>query len=342
MKRYYGLVIILVFGLFLLSSCTRDNVEDPDMNGPSGFRLQISGTANPSTLYVPEKLPSVSSQISARVLHNDGTPAVNYTVIFQTDSLGYFENYMISDTRVTNGSGIARIKFYIPPGTYAIGDTRVELKATVVDDGRNDIPYISETFDSIPVRIIPYDVKEMVLIHGNVWACSGTVGLPGVAISLNNEGGLTVTRNSGSYDILVPWGWAGEITAEREGFGFVPESIVVTTPLYSDLDGQDFFATAEGTGLVVSPETFAVGAAGANNLEAWVGSVDNVCSISYRVTSGADWITIVAGEQTGITPGTFHFNVLANGTGDNRSADISIIATSSGVISEVTITVEQE
>jgi len=341
MKRY-GLVIILVFGLILLSACTRDSVEDPDMNGPSGFRLQVSGTANPSTLYVPESMPSVSSQISARVLMNDGTPAVNYTVIFQTDSLGYFDNYMISDTRTTDGSGIARITYYIPPGTYAVGDTRVELKATVVDDGRNDIPFLSEVYDNIPVRIIPYDVKEMVLVSGNIWACSGTVGLPGVAITLSNGGGLAVSRSSGSYDILVPWGWTGELLAERDGFGFIPDSIVVSTPLYTDLDGQDFFATAEGSGLVASPATFAVGTAGASNLAVWVGSVDNVCAIDFRVTSGADWITIVAGDETGTTPGTFRFNVLANGTGDNRTADISIISTTPGVIAEITITVDQE
>lgn len=342
MLKRNGLVILLVFGLVFLASCTRSSVEDPDMTGGSGFRIQVSGTANPSVLYVPEELPSVYSDITARVLKNDGTPAVNYTVIFQTDMYGYFENYKLSDTRTTDGGGNARIRFFIPPGTRAIGDTRIDLKATVVDDGRNDIPILSEIYDNIPIRIIPYDAKEMVVVSGSVYACSGVFGLPGVVLTFSNGGGLTVSRNSGSYDIYVPWGWSGEISADLEGFTFNPSTITISTPLYNDITGQDFFGTASDYGLVASPVTFDVSAAGASGLEVWMGSVDNVCPISYRVSSGADWITIVAGEETGTTVNTFHFDVSANGTGSTRSAEISVISTTPGVISEVTINVSQE
>lgn len=342
MFKRNGLVILLVFGLVFLASCTRSSVEDPDMTGGAGFRIQVSGTANPSVLYVPEELPSVYSDITARVLKNDGTPAVNYTVIFQTDVYGYFENYKLSDTRSTDGGGNARIRFFIPPGTRAIGDTRIDLKATVVDDGRNDIPILSEIYDNIPIRIIPYDAKEMVAISGSVFACSGVLGLPGVVLTFSNGGGLTVSRNSGSYDIYVPWGWSGDISADLEGFTFNPTTISIPTPLYADVVGQDFFGTASDYGLVASPTSFDVSATGASGLEVWMGSVDNVCPISYRVTSGADWIIIVSGEEAGTTVNTFHFNVSANATGSQRSAEISVISTTPGVISEVTINVSQE
>lgn len=342
MFKRNGLIILLIFGLLFLTSCTRKSVEDPDMDGGAGFRIQISGTADPSVLYVPESLPSVNSNITARVLKNDGSPAVNYTVIFQTDTYGYFDGYKLSDTKTTDGGGNARIKFFIPPGTRAIGDTRINLKATVVDDGRNDIPILSETYDNIPIRIIPYDAKEMVVVSGNVYVCSGALGLPGVILTFSNGGGIAVSRNSGSYDIYVPWGWAGDIDAQLEGFSFVPNTISISTPLYEDISGQSFFGTASDYGLVVSPTTFNVEAAGSSGLEVWVGSVDNICPISYRVSSGADWITIVAGEESGTTVNTFHFDVSANGTVTARTGAISVISTTPGVISEVTINVSQE
>ncbi len=342
MLKRNGLVILLFFGLIFLASCTRSSVEDPDMTGGAGFRLQVSGTANPSVLYVPEELPSVYSDITARVLKNDGSPAVNYTVIFQTDMYGYFDNYKLSDTRTTDGGGNARIKFFIPPGTRAIGDTRIDLKATVVDDGRNDIPILSEIYDNIPIRIIPYDAKEMVAVSGTVYVCSGALGLPGAVITFSNGGGLTVSRNSGSYDIFVPWGWSGEISAELQGFSFTPDIITISTPLYSDVVGQDFFGTASDYGLVASPVNFDIGTAGSSGIEVWMGSVDNICPISYRVSSGADWITIVSGEESGTTVDTFHFDVSANVSGSQRSAEISIISTTPGVISEVTVNVSQE
>jgi len=342
MLKRNGLIIILAFALVFLASCTRSSVDDPDVIGPAGKRIQVSGTANPSTLYVPEHLPAVYSDITARVLKNDGSPAVNYTVIFQTGMYGYFDNYKISDTRTTDGGGNARIRFFIPPGTRAIGDTRTDIKATVVDDGRNDIPIISEIFDNIPVRIIPYDAKQMVVVSGHVYACSGALGLPGVVLTFSNGGGLAVSRSSGSYDVYVPWGWSGDISAEAQGFTFVPDMISITTPLYQDLPGQDFFGTASDYGLVASPTTFEIQLAGSSGNEVWVGSVDNVCPISYRVSSGADWITIAPGEETGTTVSVFHFSASANGTGSTRTAEISIISTTPGVISEVTIAVSQE
>ncbi|MCK5003776.1 MAG: BACON domain-containing protein [Candidatus Aminicenantes bacterium] len=342
MFKRNGLVILLVFGLVFLASCTRSSVEDPDMTGGAGFRIQVSGTASPSVLYVPEHFPSVYSDITARVLKNDGSPAVNYTVIFQTDMYGYFDNYKISDTRSTDGGGNARIRFFIPPGTRAIGDTRIDIKATVVDDGRNDIPILSEIYDNIPIRIIPYDApKEMVVVSGSVFACSGSLGLPGVVITFSNGGGLTVSRSSGSYDIYVPWGWTGDIEAELEGFSFTPQTITIVSPLYTDKTGQDFFGTASDSGLVANPSTFEVGVAGATDLEVWVGSVDNVCDITYRVDSGADWIDITSAVN-GTTPSIVTFDVIANGTTNSRSGEISIISITAGVISEVIITINQE
>ncbi len=339
MLKRIGLIILLVLGVVFLSSCTRNDVKDPDMKGGAGFRIQISGTANPSVLHIPENLPSVFSNISARVLASNGSPAVNYTVVFQTGTYGYFDNFRLSDKRTTDGNGVARIKFYIPPGTVT-GDTRIKLKATVVDDGRNDIPFLSESYDNIPIRLIPYDGKEMVAISGHVSGCAGVLGIPGVQITFSNTGTLAVSRSSGSYSAYVPWGWSGEIKASLLGFTFIPAAIKVGNPVYIDLTHQDFFGTATNSGLVVSPEKFDVIAAGASNLAVWVGSVDNICPISYRVSAGADWITIVSGA-TGTTEGTFRFNVSSYTGTTKRSGEISIISTTSGVISTVVVKVEQ-
>ena len=62
MIKRYGLIILLAFAVVFLPSCTRSGVEDPDMTGGAGFRIQVSGTANPSVLYVPETLPLILSR----------------------------------------------------------------------------------------------------------------------------------------------------------------------------------------------------------------------------------------------------------------------------------------
>jgi len=332
------LAVLLVIGMVFLSSCSRKDVKDPDMKGGAGFRIQISGTASPSTLHIPENLPSVFSNISARVLANDGSPAVNYTVVFQTGDYGYFDNYRLSDTRTTDGNGMARIKFYIPPGTIT-GDTRIKLKATVVDDGRHDFPSISEISDNIPIRLIPYAGKEAVVVSGSVYGCAGSMGIPGVAVTFDG-GFLAVSRASGSYSLYLPWGWSGKIKANLKDFSFVPATIVVGAPLHTDLKHQDFFGTSTKSGLIVNPEKFDVATGGANGLSVMVFSADNVCTISYIVTSGADWITIATGT-VGTTNGTFTFNVLPYVGVTVRKADISIISTSAGVVSQTIVSVTQ-
>ena len=117
----YFIFFILVIGFISNTSCKRRSNEDPVMGGPSGFRIILSGTANPSTLYVPTSEPAVSSLITVTALNNDGTPASGRNIVFQVDIYGYFENYQITDIRETNSSGVATITYYIPPGTCIRG-----------------------------------------------------------------------------------------------------------------------------------------------------------------------------------------------------------------------------
>ena len=56
MFKRNGLIILVVFGLLFLASCTRKSVEDPDMDGGAGFKLQISGTATIGTAEMTERM----------------------------------------------------------------------------------------------------------------------------------------------------------------------------------------------------------------------------------------------------------------------------------------------
>ena len=49
---------------------------------------------------------------------------------------------------------------------------------------------------------------------------SGSVGLVGVV--MNGLPGNPVTDLSGSYNVSVPFGWAGNVTPQKEGFTFSP------------------------------------------------------------------------------------------------------------------------
>ena len=95
----YFMVFMLFLGLLSVTSCKRNKVADPDVQGPAGIRIILSGTANPSTLYVPRTEPAVFSNIRVTALNNNGTPAANKDVIFQENGYGYFENYEISAVR---------------------------------------------------------------------------------------------------------------------------------------------------------------------------------------------------------------------------------------------------
>jgi hypothetical protein len=335
----YSIIFISIIGLLSTISCKRSAQQDPEMGGPAGFRIILSGTANPSTLYVPKSEPAVSSLITVTALNNDGTPARYKNVVFQADLYGYFENFQITDVKNTGESGVATITYFIPPATCVRGTAYTEIKATLVDDGRLDSMQ-AEIIDYIPIKIIYHTDLANIIIHGNVWTTSGE-GLGEVPIELEStnamENGVAVTRPSGSYEFYVTRGWTGTITPNLEEFDFTPESYTFDSPLYADVYGVDFIARFTGTdALAVDVTEWVVSAIGGTQIVN-VYNVSGNFSISYLVLPDRNWIHV--SPSSGNTPGSFTITVDENTTADDRNGTVTVTATDGG--SQVTIDITQ-
>lgn len=338
----YLIILVSVIGLLTGTSCKRNSVPDPDTHNPAGFRIILSGVADPSTLYIPQGEPAVSSLITVTALNNDGTPVVGRSVVFQVSSYGYLNNYQISDVQTTNQSGMAHRTFFIPAQTNIRSTTLTEVKVTLIDDGRLDST-VAQITDTIPIKIIPY-MEQGLIIHGNVRTPTGN-GVGEVTILLEGEDGnssaVTVTRPSGSYEFFVPSGWYGTITPDASGYSFVPDVITFTSAnaIYQDTYNQDFVAIfAGGNNLATDVESWdnIPQQGGTITVNVYNGTGDS--SISYIVLPNAEWITV--NPTTGYTPGSFTITVDENNTGDDRSADVTVTSTDTDV-SEVTISIDQ-
>lgn len=343
MKRWilWFVIAALFIGFLSTTSCKRSKVGEPGMGGPAGLRIILSGTANPSTLYVPETQPAVYSEITVTALNNDGSPVVGKEVIFQEGGYGYFDNYQISDVRTTDGSGVARINYFIPPSANIKATITTYITVILVDDGRLDST-LAQIRDDIPVVIIPYKI-EGVIIHGHIRTPAGN-GVGEVAVEMLGTDGhasdVTVTRPSGSYEFYVIAGWYGTITPSKAGYSFVPVSYEFTdqNPVLMDIMNLDFTAIIDaGNNLAVDINTWDVGAEGGTQVVNVYNSTGD-SSISYLVVPNANWITVT--PSSGSTPGSFTILVDENQTGADRTGTVTVAPTDAQG-SEVTITVTQ-
>jgi hypothetical protein len=339
---FYFLLCIVILGLINISSCKRSKVTNPDVTGRAGFRIILSGVANPSTLYVPQSLPAVSSLITATALNNDGTPVANHRIIFQTELYGYFENYQISDTRMTNSSGVAQITFFIPPGSNIAASVLTNIYATLVDDGRLDNT-TAQVQDTIPIIIHPY-LQSGLIIHGHIRTPDGN-GVGEVAVDMTGDGGnisaVTTTRPSGSYEFYVPGGWYGIIKPDATGYTFVPTQRTYSSlnPVSTDLWNEDFVAMfVSGNTLTADVTQWSVPAAGGTQVVN-VTNATGDAAISYTITPDSPWITV--SPSSGVTPGSFVITVEENLTGDTRSGSITIVANDTES-SDVVINIDQD
>jgi hypothetical protein len=341
-KIFPAIISVLVTGIFILTmtSCKRNNEGEPELIPNAGFRISLSGTANPSTLYVPEAQPPRNSQISVRASHNNGEPAEGFQVIFQVGSVGYLNDYKASIVETTDGSGMVYATYFLPPNIKSSGFTNITV--TLVDDGRID-NMIAVVEDVIPIRIIPY-MTQGIIIHGRVTTPAGN-GVGGITITLDGDIGLadavTVTRPSGSYEFFVAAGWYGTILPTSEGYSFIPASYIfdASAPVINDIYDLNFIAIfAGGQTLATDVSTWdnipIVG--GTQVVNVYNGSGDS--PISYIIIPDSPWIHV--SPNSGTTPGSFTITVDENNTGASRNGNVTITATDTSA-SSVTISINQ-
>jgi hypothetical protein len=343
-KNLSVIISVLVIGIFILTttSCKRNKEGDPNFIPNAGFRIALSGTANPSTLYVPETGQPVFSEIIVRALNNNGTPAAGFDVIFREGVYGYFNNYRNTVIDTTDSQGMAQATFFLPPGANIKADVMTNVIVTLVDNGRLDNS-LSAVEDIIPIRLVPY-VSQGIIIQGRITTPSGN-GVEGVTVTLDGEVGLadgvTVSRPNGKYEFYVAAGWYGMIIPSSPAYTFIPDAYIFdeSAPILGDIYNLDFIAMfSSGDTLAADITTWddVPIEGGTQVVNVYNGTGD--ASIGYFVIPDANWIHV--SPNSGSTPGSFTITVDENTTGADRNGSITINATDSASPS-VTITINQ-
>jgi hypothetical protein len=242
-------VIILMIGL---SSCKRASSDDPTMQVNSGFRVILSGVANPSTLYVPDDNGAFSTNLIIQAKDNKGNPLVGYQVILEQlgPFYGLFEDDMITVSKRTDSNGNIFVNYAFLEGIYVATSQYIEVRATLVDDGRIDPKDTSAAInDIIPIKIVNNEnniYEDFYLLHGEVSLKDGT-GVSGVTITITNYGSTGTysftNRQSGSFEIMLPRGWTGTITPSKSGTIFFPARRRISIPMSGNLMWEDFKAS---------------------------------------------------------------------------------------------------
>jgi len=333
----------MICGILSLNSCKKNKVPDPDMFSPSGFYMTVSGTANPSTMYVPATGYSDSSRITALVRDNKGNNLVDRDVIFESGAYGYFDNFEISKVIKTDAQGKAEVNYIIPAGANVKSTVINNIKLTVPTDDRIDIPIVSEVVDWIPIKIIPY-LTQGIILSGHILTSAGN-GVEGVAVTFTGDGGnasgVVVTRSDGYYEFFVAPGWYGVIAPTSEGYSFTPLNyqFEATSPINNDRTNLDFVAVFEGGQTLAADVTsLDVPVEGATQL-VHVYNATGDAHIDYTIIPTQSWIHV--SRRSGSTPGTFTITVEENTTGASRTGTIEINAVSVES-SKVTIAISQD
>jgi len=136
----------------------------------------------------------------------------------------------------TSDTGGYRI-FYstTPGGPYTYFDmtadkTASSLSVTGLDPGAtyyfvvqtrtNPHVYNQNTVDSEYSAEVSATTLQGITISGTV--IDGGSGLPGVTITLSNNGGTKITNDNGYYSLTVPYGWSGTATPSKADCNFSP------------------------------------------------------------------------------------------------------------------------
>lgn len=119
------LYILIIIGLALtLSSCKRNDLDDPSWDGPAGYNIIVDGSANPAVLII-NGAPNLCT-IRVKVTNSSGTPLANHLLFFQQlndlyepVAWGQFENGGATISKATNANGEASVAFYSPLVLYS-------------------------------------------------------------------------------------------------------------------------------------------------------------------------------------------------------------------------------
>ena len=116
------LILCLILSFTVITSCTRDAVEEPSPVGPSGFAISLKASASPNVLFAGFQRRQPTT-ITAVLRKFNGEPIAGRTIYFElidsllgqrADGIGYFEGFRTAASEVTDGNGIVTLNYYGP------------------------------------------------------------------------------------------------------------------------------------------------------------------------------------------------------------------------------------
>ena len=146
----YTMLGLMLCSLLALNSCVRSDVTDPDMHANAGFLINLSGVANPGTLFVTQGGGWQNSYITMNAKFNDGTPVVGRNILMKIgEEFGTFPGDKRTAVITTNSQGTASIRYSISQlAIDQIGPEKlVYIQAWMQGD-------LINVYDLIPIQLV--------------------------------------------------------------------------------------------------------------------------------------------------------------------------------------------
>lgn len=182
LKNRFLLTLCLILSFTVITSCTRDAVEEPSPVGPSGFAISFKVSASDNVIFAGFQKRQATN-ITAVLRKFDGEPMAGRTVFFElrdslnqkADGIGYFEGFGPTASKVTDGNGIVSLNYYGP----TTGELR--KRETIEDNNFSIAAYVAWEGPEFIYEYVPiYFVRDFsdlifdVKVDPNVLWCSNT------------------------------------------------------------------------------------------------------------------------------------------------------------------------
>ena len=185
-RRQSPKALPLVLLLLGLQACSMETVEIPELTGPSELALALTLRANPDWVVADNE--SVSS-IVATLRGPNGQPIGGRVILFtladasaipaMIGELSSVTGQVIasgqSATAVTNGSGVAQVRFSAPARTDILSATTVVIAARPQGDDAN-----AAIYRTVRVEVVPAEPRLFPPRDGNSAPTCGFVTQPSV------------------------------------------------------------------------------------------------------------------------------------------------------------------
>ena len=146
------ILLVLLTGAIVVSSCRSDEVEIPPLTGPSGARLFLQIQANPDHLVMHEPgRPRETSEITIQLKNHlgQGVPGENLKLRILNRTFNEVNIGRLSDFNVrTDGSGFARVIYTAPDTSELFDATSIFIRAVLTNAA-----YPSEVTDNHEIEL---------------------------------------------------------------------------------------------------------------------------------------------------------------------------------------------